>query len=72
MRNFLSNRMAYLTASFVLMLAALPLISIGTTIDVDTLWWTGVVTLFVGAAILPLQRLLAAPPPEKPEDESPD
>lgn len=72
MSVFLRNRMVYLTTSFLLMLACLPLISVGTTAGPDALWWIGIITLLVGAAILPLQRLLAPAQPEKSAEETPD
>lgn len=57
----LKNRLAYLSTSLVLMLAAFPLISIGTTSGPRVLWWTGFVALCVGGLIPPVQRLFFAP-----------
>lgn len=59
--RFLKNRLAYLSASFFLFLAAMPLISQGTTMGPAILWHLGVVCLVVGAAIPPGQRLLFPP-----------
>lgn len=59
----LKNRLAYLSTSFVLLLIAFPLISLGTTHRVAALWWAGLLALGFGALIPPLQRLLLGPAP---------
>lgn len=72
-RKLFTNRIAYLSVSLVLMLIALPLISIGTTGGPGQLWWWGLGSLLVGAAILPIQRLLYPPQDDEGEDdEEPD
>lgn len=50
--------------SLVLMLVALPLISVGTTGDRPLLWWAGMLSLLAGAAIPPVLRFV--PIKEKP------
>lgn len=62
MRDVFKNRLAYLSISLVLLVIALPLISIGTTRGPSTLWWTGLVALCCGGLIPPLQRLFLGPP----------
>lgn len=57
------NRLAYLSISFVLLIAAFPLISIGQTSGPNLLWWIGLLALGCGGLIPPLQRLLLGPPP---------
>ena len=57
------NRLAYLSISFVLLMVAFPLISIGTTRGPAALWWAGLLALGCGGLIPPLQRLLLGPPP---------
>lgn len=42
--------------SFVLFLAALPLISFGTTTDTEILWWTGIAIFIFAAILLPITR----------------
>lgn len=51
------NRLAYLSISFTLLLAAFPLISIGMTTGPRLLWWVGLIALTVGGLIPPLQRI---------------
>lgn len=63
MLALLKNRLAYLSTSFVLLVVAFPLISIGTTRGSTTLWWMGLLALGLGGLIPPLQRLLLGPPP---------
>lgn len=60
-KRFLQNRLAYLSVSFVLFLAALPLISIGTTHDWRLVSGLGMMALSVAAIIPPLQRILFPP-----------
>ncbi len=57
------NRLAYLSLSLGLLIAAFPLISIGTTTGPRLLWWIGLIGLCCGGLIPPLQRLLLGPPP---------
>lgn len=67
------NRLAYLGLALILLLAAFPLISIGTTSGPAFLWWTGLLALTAGGLIPPLQRLLlgaAAPPPAAQADSA--
>lgn len=59
------NRLAYLSLSFILLIAAYPLISIGMTSGPSLLWWIGLLSLGCGGLIPPLQRLLLGPPPSK-------
>lgn len=56
------NRLAYLSVSLVLLAAAFPLISIGSTAGPRALWWLGLASLVCGGLIPPLQRLLLGPP----------
>ncbi len=42
--------------SLLLMLAALPLVAVGTAIETAPLWWAGLALLAIGAAIPPLTR----------------
>lgn len=53
-----TNRLAALTVSLLLMLAAFPLISIGTTKGPPMLWWLGLAALGVGGLIPPVRRFL--------------
>ena len=68
------SRLAALSLSMVLLLAAFPLISIGTTQDQPLWWWLGLLSLLLGGVIPPLGRLAArrpAPPASRagmPED----
>ncbi len=50
----------YMTASFILLLIALPLVSIGSTGGPRALLWIGLIALTLGGMVPPLQRLLAA------------
>lgn len=63
MRARLNNRLTYLSVSFVLLLAAVPLISIGTGRGVPLLWELGLGALVLGGLIPPAQRLLSRTPP---------
>lgn len=54
------SNLAALSLSLVLLLAAFPLISIGTTQDLILVWWLGVVALVAGGAIPPLGRIVTA------------
>lgn len=62
-KRILQNRLSYLSVSFVLFLAALPLVSIGTTQDWPLISGLGMVALSVAALIPPLQRVLFPPKP---------
>lgn len=44
------------TLAFLLLLAALPLTSFGTTHDQPVLWWLGLGVLFVGGLLSPATR----------------
>ena len=50
----------YMTASFILLLIALPLVSIGSTAGPRALLWIGLIALALGGMVPPLQRLLAS------------
>lgn len=54
------SRFAARNLSFVLMLAAFPLISVGTTGGRPALWWIGLASLVIGALIPPVMRYLPA------------
>jgi hypothetical protein len=58
------NTLAGLSLSMALLLAALPLISIGTTQGPPLLWWIGLFALVAGGLIPPAWRFLAAVQPE--------
>lgn len=58
MRALLENRLASLSASLVLLLAAFPLISVGTTSGSPVLWGLGLGALSIGGLIPPARRLL--------------
>ena len=60
------SSIATLALSMVLLLAAFPLISLGTTQGPEALWWLGLLALVVGGAIPPVQRFVAAGKPEPP------
>ena len=60
-KRILQNRLSYLSVSFVLFLAALPLVSLGTTNDWRLMSTIGMVALSVAAIIPPLQRMLFPP-----------
>ena len=59
------SRFAARNISLLLMLAAFPLISIGTTSDRPLLWWIGLASLTVGALLPPVMRYL---PEEKKQE----
>lgn len=70
------SRLAALSISLVLLLAAFPLISVGTTGGPPVLWWLGLGALGLGGLIPPLRRFvirdrpLPAPTPiGLPEDD---
>ena len=58
MINILKNQIVFLSISFILLLAAFPLISIGMTTGPRFLWWLGLIALTIGGLIPPLQRIL--------------
>lgn len=51
MTTLFRNRLAYLSLSFLLLVAAFPLISIGMTTGPDLLWWLGLLSLTCGGLI---------------------
>lgn len=57
------SRLAALSISLLLLLAAFPLISIGTTSGPPILWWFGLAALGLGGLIPPLRRFFT---PSKP------
>lgn len=61
MHRLFKNRIVYLSLSFLLMICAFPLISIGTTRGPEFLWWLGLAALLLGAMIPPAQRLFLPP-----------
>ena len=52
------SRFAARNLSLLLMLAAFPLISVGTSGDQAVLWWLGLASLTIGALIPPVMRYL--------------
>lgn len=59
MLALLRNRSTNLSASLVLLLAAFPLISIGTTSGPPVLWWLGLGALGIGGLMPPVRRFLS-------------
>lgn len=57
----MGSKVAIPSVSFVLMLSSVPLISIGATSGPAGAWVAGLVTLLLGAGVIPLQRLLHPP-----------
>lgn len=53
--------MSYLSLSFLLFVAALPLISFGTAGQRPILFWLGFISMGIAAAIPPVQRMLYPP-----------
>jgi hypothetical protein len=65
--RLMMSRLAALSISLVLLLAAFPLISIGTTTGPPVLWWFGLAALGLGGSIPPVRRFLARrQPPRRP------
>ena len=62
------SRFAARNLSLLLMLAAFPLISVGTTGGRPALWWLGLASLAAGALIPPVMRFL--PQEKKAEAEA--
>jgi hypothetical protein len=60
------SSLAVLSLSMALLLAAFPLISIGTTRGSTPLWGLGLIALAAGGLIPPVGRFLAAREPEPP------
>jgi hypothetical protein len=58
------SKLLVLGIAFLLLLAAFPLISFGTTGDNDTLWWIGLGVLVVGGLVPPVARYVL------PDDEA--
>jgi hypothetical protein len=63
------RRTTILSIAFLLLLAAFPLISIGTTSGQDYLWGLGLALLLFGAAIPPITRFV---PPSPGKHDTPD
>lgn len=57
------SRLAALSISLVLLLAAFPLISVGTTTGPPLLWWLGLAALGLGGLIPPVRRLITQSQP---------
>ncbi|MFP7674602.1 hypothetical protein ACG74X_14725 [Marivita sp. S0852] len=70
MTTLFRNRLAYLSLSFFLLVAAFPLISIGMTTGPDLLWWLGLLSLICGGLIPPAQRLILGAPPATTDNDS--
>jgi hypothetical protein len=64
------NRLIALSLSLLLLLAAFPLISRGTTDGNSLLWWAGLGCLLVGGLIPPAGRFFARGAPEPPPDDA--
>lgn len=60
------NRLTALSLSMILMLAAFPLISIGTAQGPQWLWWFGLAALGLGGVIPPARRFLVRLQPDQP------
>jgi hypothetical protein len=60
------STLASLSLSMALLLAAFPLVSVGTTQGSPFVWWLGLLALGVGGLIPPVSRFLAAPQPVPP------
>jgi hypothetical protein len=63
------NRLAYLSLSLILLVAAFPLVSIGLSRGPAALWWLGLLALGCGGLIPPLQRILLGPPASEPQSD---
>ncbi len=63
------SKLWVLGLAFLLLLAAFPLISFGTTEDNDTLWWIGLALLVVGGLVPPVARY-AFPDEEEGDEEN--
>lgn len=57
------NKLTLLSVSLILLLAAFPLISLGTTGGSPALWWLGLGALVLGGLIPPATRFTARPAP---------
>ncbi len=66
------SKLWILGAAFLLLLAAFPLISFGTTGGNDTLWWAGLALLTVGALIPPVARYAIPDEEEEVSDKPKD
>jgi hypothetical protein len=62
MLALLNNRLTYLSTSLLLLVAAVPLISTGTSRGIHQLWYLGLAALTVGGLIPPAQRFLIRTP----------
>lgn len=58
--------------SLLLMLVALPLLSLGTTNALSPIWWAGLASLTLGALIPTALRFAPAPAPQQPERPRPE
>ena len=65
------SRIAARNISLVLMLAAFPLISIGTTGGRSIVWWLGLASLALGALIPPVMRFVPEKETEEKKDKEP-
>jgi hypothetical protein len=52
------SKLLVLGIALVLLLVALPLISIGTTQENDTLWWAGIALIVIGGLVPPVTRFV--------------
>ena len=66
------SRFAAKNLSLLLMLAAFPLISVGSTGDQAIVWWLGLASLVIGALIPPIMRYLPEEEPEREPHEATD
>lgn len=66
------SRFALRTVSLLLMLAAFPLISVGTTSHRSVVWWLGLAAFAVGAIIPPAMRYIPARQQQEPAHRATD
>jgi hypothetical protein len=52
------RRLSLLEIAFLMLLASLPLVSVGTSRDLPVLWWLGLLVLMVGLLLPPSCRFL--------------
>jgi hypothetical protein len=62
------SKLWVLGIAFLLLLAAFPLISFGTTGDNETLWWIGLALLVVGSLVAPVTRYVFPDEDEEKEE----
>jgi hypothetical protein len=60
------SRLVALSVSLALLLAAFPLVSLGTTGGNPMLWWLGLGCLLIGGLIPPARRFMASGQPKPP------